>query len=175
MTHNATTIVRLLALWGVAWILSTALGCGGHEPSAVLDAADLLERYDKVRQQHDPATFSEFELPDAFTVTKRWDPKKAKDAETASQYSSNTIFVINFKVCAVVADEDMAEFTELVTTHGERLRSLIHGTVQEKDIDELSEPDLGMLKFELTKCVNQCLGKPIVRNVVFTDFQFEEG
>lgn len=173
MTHNLTTIVRLLTLWGAAWILSTALGCGGHEPSAVLDAADLLERYDKVRQQNDPATFSEFELPEQFVVTKRGNLTNSKDAEGSSQESSTAIFVISFKVCAVVADEDMVEFTELVTTHGERLSHLIQETVRDEEVEDLGRADLGMLKYTLTKCINQCLGKPLVRSVVFSEFQFE--
>jgi hypothetical protein len=158
----------------MAWILFSALGCGGHEPNAVLDAADLLERYDKVRQQHDPAHFSESELGE-FTVTKRWSANEDSDTKDGSRRYDNARFVIHFRLCAVVADEEMTEFTEMLTTHGERLRSLIHETVQKEKIDKLNSPDLGILKSELTKCINQCLGRPIVRNVVFPDFAFEQG
>jgi len=166
--------VRLLAPWGMAWILSAALGCGGPESSAVLDAADLLERYDKEHQQHDPARFSEYELGE-FTVTKREEREKKLDPKKKPRRNTNAIFFIHFKLCAVVADEEMAEFTELTTTHGERLRSLIHETVQQKELEQLNAPDLGMLKSELSKSINQCLGRPIVRNVVFSDFAFEQG
>ena len=89
MTHSRSTYLRLTAVWGIAWILSSALGCGGHEPNAVLDAADLLERYDKVRQQHDPAHFSESELGE-FTVTKRWSANEdsdTKDGRAARQHA----------------------------------------------------------------------------------------
>ncbi len=175
MTHNQSLFVRLFAPWGIAGILSTALGCGGHETTAVLDAADLLERYDKEHQQHDPTRFSEYELGE-FTVTKREEsPKEESDSKKKPRSNANAIFFIRFKLCVVVADDEMTEFTELTTTHGERLRSLIRDTVDETKLVDLASPDLGMLKFELTKSINECLSKPIVRSVVFSDFAFERG
>jgi hypothetical protein len=167
--------VRLFAPWGMAWILSAALGCGGHETTAVLDAADLLERYDKEHQQHDPTRFSEYELGE-FTVPKREEPPDKKpDPKKKPKRNTNAIYFIHFKICAVVADEEMTEFTESLTTHGERLRGLIHDTVQLAEPEVLASPDLGMLKFELTKSINECLSKPIVRSVVFSDFAVERG
>jgi hypothetical protein len=174
MTHNQSLFIRLFAPWGIAGILSTALGCGGHETTAVLDAADLLERYDKEHQQHDPTRFSEYELG-AFMVTKREEPKKNPDPKKKPRRNANAIFHIHFKICAVVADEEMTEFTESLTTHGERLRGLIRETVEATDLEDLASPDLGMLTFELTKSINECLSKPIVRSVVFSDFYFQRG
>ncbi len=174
MTPSQSLFVRLFAPWGIAGILSAALGCGGHETTAVLDAADLLERYDKEHQQHDPTRFSEYELGE-FTVTKREKPVEETAPKKKPGSHANATFFIRFKICAVVADEEVTEFTELLTTHGERLRGLIRGTVEATDLEDLASPDLGMLTFELAKSINECLSKPIVRSVVFSDFAFERG
>ena len=52
------------------FVLMSALGCGGPEPNPILDATALLERYEQVRQRHDPDHFSEVDLGE-FTVTRR--------------------------------------------------------------------------------------------------------
>ncbi|MHB0956609.1 MAG: hypothetical protein ACYC0X_09605 [Pirellulaceae bacterium] len=144
--------------------LLNILGCGEHKPNAVLDATALLERYEKVRQRHDPDHFSEVDLGQ-FTVTQR---------PTTSQRDP-AIFFIRFHLFAVVSDSELEEFTELLETHGERIRGKIRETVQSSELAQFEDPSLGWLKSELIQWINRSVSAPILRDVVFADFSFERG
>jgi hypothetical protein len=141
------------------FVLMSAFGCGGREPNTILDATALLERYEQVRQRHDPDHFSEVDLGE-FTVTQR--------RETA-------IFFIRFHLYAVVSDKEIEEFTKLLETHGERIRGKIRETVQSSELAQLEDPTLGWLKSELIQWINRSVNTPILRDVVFGDFSFERG
>jgi hypothetical protein len=166
LCRHATSLQATMTAIAVG-LLSCALGCGGHEPSAVLDATALLERYDKARQRQDPTHYTETDLGE-FTVTKRPD----KD-DPAADPDDPAIYFIRFHLFAVVDDEQATEFTELMVTHGERVRSKVRETVQSGKLDQWKDPDLGWLKSELIQWINRSVNTPIVRNVVFADFSFE--
>jgi hypothetical protein len=173
--HGALLLLSSCAL------LST-LGCGEHKPNAVLDAAALLERYEKVRQRHDPDHFSEVDLGE-FTVTQREQEGKKKEEEKAAEKSAEkqaqprepAIFFIHFHLFAVVPDNELGEFTELLNTHGERIRGKIRETVQSSELAQFEDPTLGWLKSELIQWINRSVNTPILRDVVFADFSFERG
>ncbi len=166
-----------LLLLATCALLST-LGCGEHKPNAVLDAVALLERYEKVRQRHDPDHFSEVDLGE-FTVTQREQEGKKKEEEKAEEKQAKSrepaIFFIHFHLFAVVSDNELSEFTELLETHGERIRGKIRETVQSSELAQFEDPTLGWLKSELIQWINRSVNTPILRDVVFADFSFERG
>ncbi|MHB8971808.1 MAG: hypothetical protein ACYC3X_18170 [Pirellulaceae bacterium] len=166
--------MRLLS----SFVLLSAFGCGGQEPNPILDATALLERYEQVRQRHDPDHFSEVDLGE-FTVTKR---PQDEGTQTGQQKEVNlekqrepALYFIRFKLFAVVSDKELAEFEELLVTHGERIRGKIRETVQSSELQQLEDPTLGWLKSELIQWINRSVNTPILRDVVFADFSFERG
>jgi len=139
--------------------VASNLGCRKQEVAAVLDASQLLDRYEKDRRRHDPVHFSEVDVGE-FTVTKRREP---------------AIYYIRFRLYAIVPDNLLEEFANLRETHGERLRGQVRETVQSCDLDQLDDPSLGWLKSELIRSLNHSLESPILRDVVFADFSLEKG
>lgn len=134
-------------------------GCGGGESSDLLDASALLARYERHRQTLDLRKLTEVDLGH-FTVTQRYEPG---------------ILFIRFQLFAVVADDQLDQFTRLAEAHGERLRSEVRELVQGSSPEQLDDPALTWLKTELVQALNRRFATAIVQDVVFGEFTFERG
>jgi hypothetical protein len=165
-------------------------GCGGEQPTAVFDATALLERYEQDRRRHDPHAYSEVDLGE-FMVTWREkpneleqgkspptpppEPKEATQSESTPPPPQPAALIIRFHLYGVIADGHLEEFSKLLETHGERVRSQVREAVQSSELSQLDDPTLGWLKSELIQSINQSLQAPILRDAVFGEFALERG
>jgi hypothetical protein len=150
------------------WVaaLSFVLGCSEPELAEEPDPKVMLERFEKDRRHHDPQEFAEVDLGE-FTVTLS---------------HQESLFCVRFHLYAVVPDPLLEQFDELRVTHNERLRETVRGTTQrfasdddDNQWDELNDPSLTWLKSDLTTAINQLLQVPIVKDVAFAEYTFEQG
>lgn len=158
-----STPLRISTIIGIALALLLAVplavisGCGDAEHNSVMDARALLERYQKDRRRHDPLNFSEVEIG-KFAVTQRHKP---------------SIFYIRFHLFAVVPDELLDQFNRHFGNYSERIRADVRATTQNCELKKLNDPALKWLKSELISSINQVIGEPLVRDVVFSEFSLE--
>ena len=153
--------IRVSSVFGLflaAAIVSTC-GCGGSDSEAVVDAAALLERYEKDQRRHDPLHFSEVDLGE-FTVTQRRHP---------------SIYFVRFHLYGVVPDEALDRFNGLLQRHQERVRSQVREATQKCVAEQFNDASLGGLRSELITSINHTIQAAILRDVVFSEFSFERG
>ena len=188
--HAQTWCLQSLSVLCLAAAPLCLAGCGGEPPAAAFDATALLAHYEQQRQRHDPRAYSEVDLGE-FTVAWRErapapDPATPADApatapdpaaadDQAAVRPQPTCLIIRFHLYGVVADDRLEEFSRLLETHGERVRSNIREAVQGSDLTQLNDPALGWLKSELIQSINQSLQTPILRNAVFGEFALDRG
>ncbi|MBI1902278.1 MAG: flagellar basal body-associated FliL family protein [Planctomycetia bacterium] len=93
---------------------------------------------------------------------------------TASKASSSSIWRIDFHLYGVVRKDDESEFLDLLSKQENRIRDHIGSIIRSADLAEVSDPGLGLLKRKILTKVNETLGKPLLRGVVFSEFSFIE-
>lgn len=152
-------LAACLALTVLGTVPMASMGCGGDRRDAVLDAGELLDRYERDRRRHDPVAFSEIDLGD-FVVTQRHEP---------------AIFFVRFHLYGVVPNTQMDDFSKMLEAHSELVRSTIRETVQGTELEQLNDPALGALKSDMILAINRSLQARILRDVVFGEFSFERG
>ncbi len=142
-------------------IVVTALlgsGCGDSQPTEILDAQSLLNRYELDRRRHDPTNFREVDLGQ-FYVSLRDD---------------RCNYQVRFHMFGVLPDDQLSRFEQTIEPYSQRVRDAVIRTVQGSAPDQLRAPSLQWLKGQLLDAVNQCLRTRILRDVVFTEFSFEQ-
>jgi len=90
------------------------------------------------------------------------------------QPTANMTLRINFHLIGTVREEDHHEFEELFGKHQHRLRDLAIFEVRSSQMEDLTDPGLGLLKRRILAKSNELFGKPLLRSVVFSDFSFLE-
>jgi flagellar FliL protein len=93
---------------------------------------------------------------------------------TASKASSSAIWRIDFHLYGVVRKDDESEFLDLLSKHENRIRDHVGSIIRSADLAEVTDPGLGLLKRKILTKVNETLGKPLLRGVVFSEFSFIE-
>jgi hypothetical protein len=101
--------------------------------------------------------------------------KAAPGTSAAAPPPELASLIIRFHLYGVVADGHLEEFSKLLETRGERVRSQVREAVQSSEREQLDDPTLGWLKSELIQSINQSLQAPILRDAVFGDFALERG
>jgi len=101
--------------------------------------------------------------------------KVDQGASAATPPPEPAALLIRFHLYGVVADGHLEEFSRLLETHGERVRSQVREAVQSSQRSQLDDPTLGWLKSELIQSINQSLQAPILRDAVFGEFALERG
>ena len=81
---------------------------------------------------------------------------------------------IDFHLFGTVLAEDEGTFFDLFTTNEHRIREQVQITVRGADLSDFSDPTLGLIKRRILEKTNRALGKPLLHEVVFSDFSFEE-
>lgn len=116
---------------------------------------------------------------------------------TAFQPASNTTLLIDFHMCGTVAAEESAstaaaaddghghgghgeaapaddEFTRLFEKHKHRLRDQVIVIVRSAEITDFADPSLGLIRRKILEKSNRLLGKPLLEEVIFSDFSLVE-
>ncbi len=95
-------------------------------------------------------------------------------ATHTAQCRENTAWRVEFHLYGVIAKDQDAPFKQLLEHHQNRIRDQIGFIIRAADLAELADPALGLLKRKILTKVNETLGKPMLRGVVFSEFTFTE-
>jgi flagellar FliL protein len=112
---------------------------------------------------------------------------------TSFQPASNTTLLIDFHLFGTVALEEGAstdgghgdghgekapaaddEFTKLFEKNKHRLRDQVITIVRSAEITDFADPSLGLIRRKILEKSNRMLGKPLLEEVIFSDFSLVE-
>ncbi len=96
-----------------------------------------------------------------FNVT-RYNPEK------------DTTMIVDFEVFGVIELEQQPNFETQFGKHEIRIREQVIMTLQGAEATDLRGEGLGLIKRQLLEKTNRALGRPLVREVVFSKFNFVE-
>lgn len=81
---------------------------------------------------------------------------------------------INFHLIATVKETETEEFNHLLEKCQHRLRDQVIFEVRSSEVSDLTDPGLALIKRKILGKINDLLGKPLLREVVFSDYAFVE-
>ncbi len=81
---------------------------------------------------------------------------------------------VQFAVYAVLLAAEEPEFTEQFTANQSRIHEQIMLTMHGADTSQLASASLGLIKRQILEKTNRTLGRPLLREVVFTKLNFIE-
>lgn len=88
--------------------------------------------------------------------------------------ASNTTLSIDFELYGSVLAENQAEFHHLLEKNKVRVREQVIMTLHAAGSKELSDAGLGLIKRQILEKTNRALGHPMLREVLFSKFNFVE-
>jgi len=92
----------------------------------------------------------------------------------AYQPVSNTTLRIDFHLWGTVLEKDESELNRRMSKNANRLRHQILVTVRSSEVPDLTDPGLGLIKRKVLEKTNRVLGKPLIQNILFSEFSFVE-
>ncbi|NOY42859.1 MAG: hypothetical protein GXP26_13625 [Planctomycetes bacterium] len=87
---------------------------------------------------------------------------------------SGTSLNVDFKLFGLVLADEENEFMDLYTASTKRISEQISITVRGTDPADLTDPGLGLIKRKILEKTNRALGKPLLHEVIFSEFSFTE-
>lgn len=93
---------------------------------------------------------------------------------TSFQPVSGTTLSINFHLYGAVLEADDGEFHELFEENRHRFRESVIVIVRSSDLADLTDAGLGLIKRKVLEKTNRALGKPLLKDVVFSEFSLVE-
>ena len=81
---------------------------------------------------------------------------------------------IDFELFAVVLAAEAEQFHTEFEKHRNRVRDQVNMTLRSADTKQLTDPGLGLIKRRILEKTNRSLGKPLVREILTTRFNFVE-
>lgn len=93
---------------------------------------------------------------------------------TTQSANSNTTMRVEFHLYGVIKAADKEEFDRLVKACQHRLRDQILMIVRSAHPRDLSDAGLGLIKRQILEKTNALLGKPLLREVIVSDFSYLE-
>jgi flagellar FliL protein len=93
---------------------------------------------------------------------------------TAFQPASNTTLRIDFHLYGSVGAESEKEFRRLYEENKHRVREQVLVTVRSADMQDLTDASLGLIKRTILDKARRTLGKPLLREVIVSDYSFIE-
>lgn len=88
--------------------------------------------------------------------------------------STGASMSIDFELFGVVLAADQAEFAERYGLHAKRLNEQVTIAIRGMESTDFTDPSLGLIKRVVLEKVNRALGKPLVREAIFSEFAFIE-
>lgn len=88
--------------------------------------------------------------------------------------ASNVTLRVTFHLIGTVSHDEHHEFEELLAKNQHRLRDQAIFEIRNCQLDDLTDPGLGLLKRRILAKSNDLLGKPLLHSIVFSDFSFVE-
>jgi flagellar FliL protein len=93
---------------------------------------------------------------------------------TSFQPVSGSTLSINFHLYGAVLAADDHEFHERFEEHRHRFRESVIVIVRSSDLADLTDAGLGLIKRKVLEKTNRALGKPLLKDVVFSEFSLVE-
>ncbi len=81
---------------------------------------------------------------------------------------------VDFDLYGIVLADEENEFFDLYDASKSRISEQIMITVRSTDPADLSDPGLGLIKRKILEKTNRALGKPLLREAIFSKFSFVE-
>ncbi len=88
--------------------------------------------------------------------------------------TTNTTLAIDFELFGTVLAEDAADFGHHFENSKARIREQVTMTLHGADSASLTEAGLGLIKRQILEKTNRALGEPLVKEVLFSKFNFVE-
>jgi flagellar basal body-associated protein FliL len=88
--------------------------------------------------------------------------------------TANATLSIDFELFAAVLASDEKEFQSLLEKNKVRVREQIIMTLHAAEAKDLSDAGLGLLKRQILEKTNRALGQPLIKEVLFSKFNFVE-
>lgn len=152
-------ILGVVALEGAAaWMLFP------HEAAAPAEAGE--------KGQEEPATADPLAAEGSHEARKEVD--LGDFSVTSFQPVSGTTLSINFHLYGEVLEADDAEFLERFEENRHRFRESVIVIVRSSDLADLTDAGLGLIKRKVLEKTNRALGKPLLKDVVFSEFSLVE-
>jgi flagellar basal body-associated protein FliL len=93
---------------------------------------------------------------------------------TAYQPSSSMTLRIEFRLYGMVPAEKAEDFKHAFEVKKNRVRDNVMGIIRSSDMNDLTDPELGLIKRKILETTNKALGKPLLEGVAFSEFTFLE-
>jgi len=88
--------------------------------------------------------------------------------------ASNTTLSIDFELYGIVLAAEEAELKELLGKNKIRVREQVILTLHAAESKDLSDAGLGLIKRQILEKTNRALGQPLLKEVLFSKFNFVE-
>ncbi len=145
----------------------------------LLPSSDDLQDWAKDRVQQQPDMLLEDEQPEQ---THTFQDKDAPTTEvemgsfgiTAFQPVANTTLRIDFDLWGTVFEDNLSEFQDGWERNKNRIREQVIVTVRGSEVTDLTDAGWGFLKRRILDKTNRMLGRPLVQEIVFSEFSFVE-
>jgi len=81
---------------------------------------------------------------------------------------------VDFDLYGTVLADEESEFLQLYDTNQVRIREQVLVTIRGSEVSDLSDAGLGLIKRQILEKTNRTLGKPLLHQVIFSEFSFIE-
>lgn len=88
--------------------------------------------------------------------------------------ATNTTLAIDFELYGTVLAEDVTDFEHHFENSKARIREQVTMTLHGADSSNLTDAGLGLIKRQILEKTNRALGEPLVKEVLFSKFNFVE-
>ncbi len=88
--------------------------------------------------------------------------------------TTNTTLAVDFDLFGTVLAEDVAEFQRRFESSNARIKEQITMTMHSAESADLTDAGLGLIKRQILEKTNRALGQPLLKEVLFSKFNFVE-
>ena len=88
--------------------------------------------------------------------------------------ATNTTLAIDFELYGTVLAEDVTDFEHHFENSKARIREQVTMTLHGAESTDLTDAGLGLIKRQILEKTNRALGEPLLKEVLFSKFNFVE-
>ncbi len=93
---------------------------------------------------------------------------------TSFQPASSITLRIEFHLFGMVAHDKAEAFKAAYESKKNRVRDNVMAIIRSAEMNDLTDPGLGLIKRKILETTNKALGKPMLEGVMFAEFTFLE-
>lgn len=142
-----------------------------HETEQLAESLEAAKAGEETVKQDDGTTITEAQTR---TEEESIEVELGVFPVTVYNPESDTSISIDCELFATVLAAEAAEFQTQFASNRNRVRDQVTVTLKSAEAVELSDPGLGLIKRRILEKTNRALGKPLIREVLVTRFNFVE-